>query len=228
MDIVREITLKRHPIRHPVPRPGDSVKVSIRVREGGKERIQIFEGVVLKSQGSDYCRSITVRKISHGIGVEKTLPLASPNIAGIEIISHAKVRRARLYYLRQLKGRAARLKAKGFSSLAAAEAAPPKADSETDKTAAQGEAKTDKTAAQGEAALKPKSSEEPAAAAAEEGKTDPGKAVADKAAPVKTAPGKAAPEAPPKSGAPAKADKAAPEKSLKPAKDSPPSKPSPG
>ena len=124
MDIVREITLKRSPVRHTVPRAGDTVKVSIRVKEGGKERIQIFEGVVIKTQGRDYSRSLTVRKISHGIGVEKTMLLASPNIAGIETISHAKVRRAKLYYLRQLKGRAARLKAKGFSGLVKAAAEP--------------------------------------------------------------------------------------------------------
>lgn len=163
MDIVREITLKRHPLRHPAPSPGDTVKVSIRVREGGKERIQIFEGVVLKIQGSDYCRSLTVRKISHGIGVEKTIPIASPNIANIEIVSHAKVRRARLYYLRQLKGRAARLKAKGFSSLAAP---PPQKSEESMKPAADSASKPASEAAASKPVSDKPASDKPASEAA--------------------------------------------------------------
>ena len=109
MDKVREITLKRHPLKKFDLQVGDKTKVSLRVKEGSKERIQVFEGVVLKIQGRDFSRSVTVRKVSSGVGVEKTIPLASPNIANIELLSRAKVRRARLFYLRKLKGRSARL-----------------------------------------------------------------------------------------------------------------------
>lgn len=112
MDKVREITLKKHPIKNFSLQVGDTAKVSLRVKEGDKERVQIFEGVVLKIQGQDFKRSVTVRKISSGVGVEKTIPLASPNISNIEVLSRAKVRRARLFYLRKLKGRSARLKSK--------------------------------------------------------------------------------------------------------------------
>lgn len=114
MNKVREVTLKRHPIKNYPLRPGDTVKVQIKIKEGNKERVQVFEGVVLKIQGKDFTRSFTVRKISQGIGVEKTFPLASPNIVNVEIISRAKVRRARLFYLRERKGRAARLNTRKF------------------------------------------------------------------------------------------------------------------
>ena len=112
MDKVREITLKKHPVQDFSLQVGDMAKVSLRIKEGNKERIQVFEGVVLKVQGTDFNRSFTVRKISFGVGVEKTIPLASPNIANVEILSRSKVRRARLFYLRKLKGRAARLNVK--------------------------------------------------------------------------------------------------------------------
>ena len=114
MNKVRETTLKRHPLKNYPLKPGDTVKVHIKIKEGSKERVQIFEGVVLKVQGKDYARSFTVRKISQGIGVEKTFPLASPNILNVEIISRARVRRARLFYLRERKGRASRLDTKKF------------------------------------------------------------------------------------------------------------------
>lgn len=114
MDKVREITLKRHPVKDYSLRVGDTAKVSLRVKEGSKERIQVFEGVVLKIQGQDFTRSFTVRKISGGIGVEKTIPLSSPNIANVEVLSRSKVRRARLFYLRKLKGRSARLKSESL------------------------------------------------------------------------------------------------------------------
>ena len=110
MDQVREITLKRHPVRDFGLQPGDSVRVSLHIKEGGRERTQVFEGTVLKTQGSaGHSCSFTVRKISDGVGVEKTIPLASPKLANVEILSRAKVRRARLFYLRKRKGRAARL-----------------------------------------------------------------------------------------------------------------------
>ena len=109
MDIVREITLKRHPFKNYALEPGDTVKVHIKIKEGGKERVQVFGGVILKVQGRDFCRSFTVRKISQSVGVEKTFPLASPNILNVEVVSRAKIRRARLFYLRARRGRASRL-----------------------------------------------------------------------------------------------------------------------
>ena len=116
MDKVREITLQRHPVRNFSIEVGDTAKVSIKVKEGSKERIQIFEGVVLKIQGKDFDRSFTVRKISNGVGVEKTIPISSPNVTNVEIVSRSKVRRARLFYLRNLTGKAARLTAKKFQN----------------------------------------------------------------------------------------------------------------
>ena len=115
MDQVREITLKRHPLKKYPIQVGDTARAHIKVKEGNKERIQVFEGVVLKVQGKDHTRSFTIRKISEGVGVEKTFPLASPYLSHVEVVSRSKVRRARLYYLRKLKGRAARLTARQFS-----------------------------------------------------------------------------------------------------------------
>ena len=113
MDKVREITLQRHPVKDFGLQPGDAVRVSLHIKEGGRERTQVFEGNVLKVQGSaGHSRSFTVRKISDGVGVEKTIPLATPKLSHVEILSRAKVRRARLFYLRKRKGRAARLSRK--------------------------------------------------------------------------------------------------------------------
>lgn len=94
---------------HPDFRPGDTVKVHIRIIEGNKERVQIFQGVVLKRKRGMMNATFTVRKISHSVGVEKTFALHSPRIDKIEIVSHGKVRRSRLYYLRDLRGKAARI-----------------------------------------------------------------------------------------------------------------------
>ena len=90
-------------------RVGDTLNVHVRFQEAGKERIQVFKGVVLKIQGKKSTRSFTVRKISDGVGVERTFPLASPAVEKIEVLSSAKVRRARLFFLRDREGRAARL-----------------------------------------------------------------------------------------------------------------------
>jgi len=89
---------------------GDTVKVHMRIVEGEKERIQIIEGVAIRFSGGGIRRTITVRKISFGIGVERIFPLHSPRVEKIEIVKRAKVRQARLYYLRELRGKAARLK----------------------------------------------------------------------------------------------------------------------
>ena len=93
-------------------RVGDTVRVHVKVREGEKERIQIFEGVVIRRRGAGASETFTVRKISYGVGVERTLPVQSPSVAKIEIQSRGFVRRARLYYLRDLRGKKARLRAK--------------------------------------------------------------------------------------------------------------------
>jgi large subunit ribosomal protein L19 len=91
-------------------RPGDTVRVNLRIREGERERVQVFEGVVIRRQGSGPGTSFTVRRISHGIGVERTFPLYSPRIEGVDVVRQGAVRRARLYYLRGRFGRAARIK----------------------------------------------------------------------------------------------------------------------
>ena len=90
--------------------PGDSVKASVKVREAGKERIQIFEGLVIAVKNGGIAKTITVRKISSGVGVERTFPLHSPNLAKVEVIRRGKVRRAKLYYLRDKVGKDARIK----------------------------------------------------------------------------------------------------------------------
>lgn len=89
---------------------GDTIGVHVRVREGEKERIQLFKGVVLKIQGSGMGKSFTVRKMSGGIGVERTFPFASPAIDKVDVIAYGEIRRSRLFYLRELKGKAAKIK----------------------------------------------------------------------------------------------------------------------
>ncbi|MHB8828472.1 MAG: 50S ribosomal protein L19 [Syntrophales bacterium] len=89
---------------------GDTVKVFIRIVEGQKQRIQAFEGAVIRRRRGDIRASFTVRKVSYGIGVEKTFPLHSPSIDHVEVISRGKVRRSRLYYLRNLRGKRAKIK----------------------------------------------------------------------------------------------------------------------
>lgn len=91
-------------------RPGDTLKVHVRIVEGTRERIQLFEGVVIKRRGGGVSESFTVRKISSGVGVERTFPLHTPRVAQIEVVRYGKVRRAKLYYLRALHGKAARIK----------------------------------------------------------------------------------------------------------------------
>ncbi len=91
---------------------GDTVNVHVCFQEAGKERTQVFSGVVLKIQGQKSVRSFTVRKISDGVGVERSFPLASPAVQKVETLSQAKVRRSRLFYLRQRKGRSARLQSR--------------------------------------------------------------------------------------------------------------------
>ena len=91
-------------------RPGDTVRVHVRVAEAGRERIQVFQGVVIRRQGGGLRETFTVRKMSFGIGVERTFPVHSPTIARIEVMSHGRVRRAKLYYLRERRGKRARIR----------------------------------------------------------------------------------------------------------------------
>ena len=95
-------------------RPGDTVRIQVRIVEGARERLQAFEGVVIAISGSGVRRNITVRKVSYGVGVERIFPLHSPRIESIQVIRYGKVRRAKLFYLRQLRGRAARIKERRF------------------------------------------------------------------------------------------------------------------
>ncbi len=103
-------------MRQDIPefRPGDSVKVHIRIIEGNKERIQIFQGIVTKRKNGMMDASYTVRKVSHGVGVEKTFALHNPRIEKIELVTRGRVRRSRLYYLRDLRGKAARIRERGI------------------------------------------------------------------------------------------------------------------
>ena len=104
--------LEREQLKSDIPpfRPGDTVQVHVKVIEGTRERIQIFEGVVIKIKGGGIRETFTVRRVAYGVGVERTFPLHSPRIDKIVIKRHGKVRRAKLYYLRNLTGKAARIK----------------------------------------------------------------------------------------------------------------------
>jgi large subunit ribosomal protein L19 len=105
---------ERAQLRDDLPdfRPGDTVKVHVRVVEGSRERIQVFQGFVLRRQGGGLRETFTVRKVSFGVGVERTFPVHSPSIAKVELVTRGDVRRAKLYYLRERTGRAAKIKEK--------------------------------------------------------------------------------------------------------------------
>lgn len=109
-ELINKITKEQ--LRDDIPefRAGDTVRVHAKVVEGNRERIQMFEGVVIKRHGSGISATYTVRKISNGIGVERTFPLHSPRVAKIDVVRYGLVRRAKLYYLRALHGKAARIK----------------------------------------------------------------------------------------------------------------------
>jgi len=101
-------------LRSDIPdfRPGDTLKVHVRVVEGSRERVQVFQGVVIRRQGGGVRETFTVRKVSFGVGVERTFPVHTPIIAKIEVVTRGDVRRAKLYYLRDLRGKAAKIKEK--------------------------------------------------------------------------------------------------------------------
>ena len=96
----------------PTFRPGDTVKVHVRVIEGSRSRIQVFQGVVIRRQGGGVRETFTVRKVSFGVGVERTFPVHTPVVEKIEVLTRGDVRRAKLYYLRELRGKAAKIKEK--------------------------------------------------------------------------------------------------------------------
>ncbi|MGD8370843.1 MAG: 50S ribosomal protein L19 [Syntrophobacterales bacterium] len=104
--------LDREQMRTDIPqfKPGDTVKVHVRIKEGDKERIQVFQGVVIRKRKGTVNATFTVRKISYGVGVERIFPLHSPMIDRVELVSRGRVRRSRLYYLRKLRGKAARIR----------------------------------------------------------------------------------------------------------------------
>lgn len=107
-------TLEKEQLRSDIPAfaPGDTVRVHAKIVEGNRERIQVFEGVVIARQGTGVRETFVVRRISYGIGVERMFPVHSPRIAKIEVVRHGIVRRAKLYYLRKLTGKAARIREK--------------------------------------------------------------------------------------------------------------------
>ena len=109
MDIIRKIEQENMRMDMPAFRSGDTVKVHLRIVEGEKERIQVFQGDVIRMAGAGARETFTVRKISFGVGVERTFPLHSPKIAKLEVVRHGRVRRAKLYYLRDKVGKAARI-----------------------------------------------------------------------------------------------------------------------
>ena len=111
MNMAQLLPVKENP-NIPDMSPGDTVKVSSKIVEGGKERLQMFQGVVLKLRRGADGGSFTVRRVSHGIGVERTFPMASPLVDKVQIVRRGRVRRARLYYLRERSGKAARIKEK--------------------------------------------------------------------------------------------------------------------
>ena len=106
--------LEKEQMRMDIPdfKPGDTIKVHAKIKEGEKERIQVFQGLVIRKRKGNTGATFTVRKVSYGIGVERIFPLHSPSIDKVEIVSRGKVRRGRLYYMRNLRGKAARIKEK--------------------------------------------------------------------------------------------------------------------
>jgi large subunit ribosomal protein L19 len=108
--VIRELEKEQMKQDIPAFRPGDTVRVHVKVIEGQRERIQLFEGVVIRRRGTGVSETFTVRKVSYGVGVERTFPLHTPKIEKIEVVRRGKVRRAKLYYLRDRVGKAARIK----------------------------------------------------------------------------------------------------------------------
>lgn len=110
MDYIKLIEEDQMKSEIPGFRPGDTVRVAVKIKEGSRERVQMFEGVVIRRRGEGLSKTFTVRRVSYGVGVERTFLLHSPRVESVQVVRRGKVRRARLYYLRQLRGKAARIK----------------------------------------------------------------------------------------------------------------------
>jgi large subunit ribosomal protein L19 len=110
MNVIKQIEREQMRLDMPAFRPGDTIKVHLRIIEGEKERIQVFQGAVLRLRKGGVNSTFTVRKVSDGVGVERVFPMHSPFIERVEVVTQGKVRRSRLYYLRALRGKAARIK----------------------------------------------------------------------------------------------------------------------
>ena len=110
MEIIKQLAREHMRLDIPAFDPGDTVRVHVKIKEGDKERIQVFQGVVISKRKGGLNATFTVRKVSYGVGVERVFPMHSPIIDRIEIVTHGRVRRAKIYYLRKLRGKAARLR----------------------------------------------------------------------------------------------------------------------
>ncbi len=110
MDYIKLIEEDQMKSGIPAFRAGDTVRVAVKIKEGNRERVQMFEGVVIRKRGEGLSKTFTVRRVSYGVGVERTFLLHSPRVESIQVVRRGKVRRARLYYLRQLRGKAARIR----------------------------------------------------------------------------------------------------------------------
>ncbi|MDX1708147.1 MAG: 50S ribosomal protein L19 [Desulfobacterales bacterium] len=110
MEKIEQLEKEQMRLDHPAFGPGDNVKVHVKIKEGEKERIQVFQGVVIGKHKGGTNATFTVRKVSYGVGVERIFPLHSPAIDKIEVVTRGRVRRAKIYYLRKLRGKAARIK----------------------------------------------------------------------------------------------------------------------
>ena len=112
MDVIKELTAEQLKADAPVVEIGSTVKVHVRIKEGEKERIQVFEGTIIAKNNSGIAETFTVRRVSYGVGVERVFPVHSPSVAKVELVRKGQVRRAKLYYLRDRVGKAAKVKEK--------------------------------------------------------------------------------------------------------------------
>ncbi len=115
MEVIKQLEREQMRMDMPAFSPGDTVRVHVKIKEGDKERIQVFQGVVISKRKGGINASFTVRKVSYGVGVERIFPFHSPIIDRVEIVTRGRVRRAKIYYLRKLRGKAARIREKRFN-----------------------------------------------------------------------------------------------------------------
>jgi large subunit ribosomal protein L19 len=161
-------------LRSDIPefRPGDTVKVHVRVVEGTRERVQVFQGVVIRRQNGGLRETFTVRKISFGVGVERTFPVHSPSIARLELVSRGRVRRAKLYYLRDLRGKKARIKERRIDDVKLAAMAAAAAAAAEEAADDEAETADDAEPAEAEDTLEVAADETPDAATADDAEAD--------------------------------------------------------